>query len=528
MRDASGHEHASDGRFGRTAGQHGGKEESSKRSEPKKKPRTASQGARGQSKPSSDPRHNPDLDPAWNSESPKPKPAASGNIRHNPALDELMDIEGWNSPQKPDPAKMATEAAAKIGQQFAFGKAHKVKDFIAALRGVDPATLQAIAQTAGFQKTDKPRDVVQKFYAAFGGKVKVSFPGTPPPLPKRGKLIGHDPKEDQQLRDAVAAKKGGKQPPPLPGQAPKPTSDKMQQTQDKRKSASDHWNSLDQSAKHELAKKWIEATGGRKDLHRWLADYLHPKPRKRRKGWHPWLIKRTQWDESKHPRGQAENAGEFASGGGSGSKKKTEVAKPVAGESKMAVQAKAIVKKIKPVKQRAFTGEPTGGKISKQLAGAIGEEIIIQYLQSQGFKDAGQLSGFVGTEKNNLPVDLIHDHRVIEVKTGQSSNSDAAQQWRLTIGEPGEKEKAWLKTASGEEKAAFNAKKQAMIHKRKKEEIAKLGKELGYTVKGNTMTVIINPDTKTADLYKFEGFHDRIGWKSETATNGYIGSVKYG
>ena len=41
------------------------------------------------------------------------------------------------------------------------------------------------------------------------------------------------------------------------------------------------------------------------------------------------------------------------------------------------------------------------------------------------------------------------------------------------------------------------------------------------------MTCIINPDTKTADIYKFEGWHDRIGWNSEEAKKAYVGTVKY-
>lgn len=270
----------------------------------------------------------------------------------------------------------------------------------------------------------------------------------------------------------------------------------------------------------------------------------------------PSFVIKATWQESKHPRGQPKNRGQFGrGGGGSSSQKKTprltpeqigEVVARVA-QSKIRTQqrqskeptstaptgklseiARIMVGEIKESKQRAFTGEPTGGKISKQLAGAIGEEIIIKHLHSLGYEDAGHLSGFVGTEKNNLPVDLIHDHRVIEVKTGQSSNGAGAQQWRLTIGEPGEKEKALLKKMSPEAKAKFNAKKQAEIHKRKKLEIAKLERELGYSVKGKTMTVIINPDTKTADLYEFDGFHDRIGWTSEQAKSGYVKSVRYG
>lgn len=197
--------------------------------------------------------------------------------------------------------------------------------------------------------------------------------------------------------------------------------------------------------------------------------------------------------------------------------------------SKMTDQAREIVKgKLKKTKGRAWSGEPTGGKISKQLAGAIGEEIIINHLRSLGFKDAGHLSAFVQSERNNLPVDLIHDHQVIEVKTGQASNSKEAQQWRLTIGEPSAEEKAWLAKASPEQKALRNAKKQQEIHKRKMAEIARIEKELGFKVGGKTMTVILNTETQTADIYSFDGFHDRIGWTSESAKAGYVGSVRYG
>lgn len=203
--------------------------------------------------------------------------------------------------------------------------------------------------------------------------------------------------------------------------------------------------------------------------------------------------------------------------------------KPTESGGGLKEQATKIVGKIKPSKQRAFEGKPKDvPKISKQLAGAIGEEIVIQWLRSRGFKDAGHLSAFVGSERNNLPVDLVHDHKVIEVKTGQASNGTGAQQWRLTIGEPGEEEKRWLASATDVEKAAWNADKQQQIHERKAAAIKELEEELGYTVGGGTMTVILDPEAKTADVYEFPGFHDRVGWNTDVARAGYVGSVRYG
>lgn len=179
---------------------------------------------------------------------------------------------------------------------------------------------------------------------------------------------------------------------------------------------------------------------------------------------------------------------------------------------------------IKPTKERVFQGTPVNAaKISKQEAGKIGEDLVIAHLQLKGMKDARPMN----LDRNNFPIDLVQDHEVIEVKTGQVSNGAGAQQWRLTIGEPGKEEKAWLAKAPEAEKAAWNTKKQQKIHARKEKIVKGLTKEFGKTPKVSTMTVILNPETKKADLYKFDGFHDRIGWNSEQAKKAYIGSMSY-
>jgi hypothetical protein len=175
--------------------------------------------------------------------------------------------------------------------------------------------------------------------------------------------------------------------------------------------------------------------------------------------------------------------------------------------------------------QRAFNGKQVAieTKMSKQQAGALGEALVIDYLHSQGYEDAAPLN----SELPNFAVDLVQDHEVIEVKTGMASNSAAAQQWRMTIGEPGKAEKAWLQSASPAEKAAWNSRKNEMIKERKQAAMDKISEAVGHPVKGRTMTTILNPDTKTIDLYSFEGFHQRIGWNSQQAKDGYIGSFTY-
>lgn len=179
---------------------------------------------------------------------------------------------------------------------------------------------------------------------------------------------------------------------------------------------------------------------------------------------------------------------------------------------------------ITQTRERAFSGKQVEGtKLSKLQTGALGEKLAIHYLKSIGFKDARTLNE-VG---NNFPVDLVQDHEVYEVKAGLSSNGPSSQQWRATIGQPGPKEREWLKIASKEEKRAWNQQKQKAILKRKQQAVRTVSKRVGHPVKGKTLSVIINPDTRTVDVYQFDGFHLRVGWNSEQAKGAYRGSFRY-
>jgi len=181
---------------------------------------------------------------------------------------------------------------------------------------------------------------------------------------------------------------------------------------------------------------------------------------------------------------------------------------------------------IAPTKQRAFTGKQVATKItlSKQQAGALGEKIVVANLHAAGFKDAAPLN----SKKSNFPVDAVHDHKVIEIKTGLVSNGKSAQQWRATIGQPGKKESVWLKKASPTAKAEWNQKKSEKILERKKAAVASISKEMGLRAKGETVAVIINPDKRIADIYRFSGFHLRIAWNAPATASAYVGSVSYG
>lgn len=242
-------------------------------------------------------------------------------------------------------------------------------------------------------------------------------------------------------------------------------------------------------------------------------------------GWRiAWMEKLAPWrayafDESKHPRkGKGDpEGGRFAPSG---------LGERATGEAERGAPAKALPQlTVVPSRQRAWSGAAVAlrGRISKQRLGDLAEGVAVGWLRRQGFRDAAPLN----INRNNFPLDLIQDHEVIEVKAGLASNGPSAQQWRATIGEPGAREKAWLAGAAPDAVARWNARKQAAILRRKESAARAIERRLGRKLKRSTLTLIVNPDAKTADLYKFDGFHARVGWGSEQARAAYVGSVRF-
>jgi hypothetical protein len=199
---------------------------------------------------------------------------------------------------------------------------------------------------------------------------------------------------------------------------------------------------------------------------------------------------------------------------------------PFNAKVKQTMDANPNHKHLKRVDKRVYEGEQRliQTQISKQTAGAIGEHIAVAFLKGEGIHDAAPLN----TRTTNFPVDLIGDHILVEVKTGLISNQKGAQHWRATIGQPGKKETEWLKTASKEDKAAWNKRKNQEILARKNKVLDDMTKKYGTKIKAKTLTTIINPDTHTADVYLFEGFHSAIRWNSDEAKKAYQGTFHYG
>ena len=141
-------------------------------------------------------------------------------------------------------------------------------------------------------------------------------------------------------------------------------------------------------------------------------------------------------------------------------------------------------------------------------------------------KYLGDTASTLNVGRNNYPIDFVSHDRVVEVKTGLSTNPKASQQWRATIGQPGKKESEWLKTATAEEKRAWNNQKRQAILERKQRAVDEVSKKLGRPLKPTTLGVIIDPHTREAHVYEFEGFHLRIGWSDKGVKEAYRASYK--
>ena len=188
----------------------------------------------------------------------------------------------------------------------------------------------------------------------------------------------------------------------------------------------------------------------------------------------------------------------------------------------MSVPAQLV---LRPHAVRAWRGAAVAlsTRLSRLETGALGERVAAAYVRRQGYRDVRSLN----MRGNNFPVDLMQDHEVIEVKTGLASNGPSAQHWRATIGQPGVKEQVWLAEATPAQKAAWNARKGALILQRKQRAVADFARQSGHPVRARTLGVILNPDARTADVYEFAGFHLRLGWHGASAEAGYRGTFCY-
>lgn len=176
---------------------------------------------------------------------------------------------------------------------------------------------------------------------------------------------------------------------------------------------------------------------------------------------------------------------------------------------------------------RVFAGKQvlTKDKLTKLETDALGERIFSEWAQTMGLKDIQSLNELHGV--NNYPLDLAADHMAIELKTGLVSNTRGAQQWNVKLGKPGPSEQALMDKMSATKLAAWNEKKMQAAMQRKSDALKEVSQETGTRLTGWTVGLIVNPDTQTADIHAFKGFHRRIGWKSPDMQKAYVTTIKY-
>lgn len=182
--------------------------------------------------------------------------------------------------------------------------------------------------------------------------------------------------------------------------------------------------------------------------------------------------------------------------------------------------------KIQPTRERAFTGQPVPTKIrlTNKETDKITEAVAIQHLRKMGFKDAevaATVRGYKGG--NNYAVDVYADHEAIELKGGQVANGASAQQWRVKYGQ----EPKYMASLSDAKKQAMRADMAAKCLADKEKARKWLEKRTGHKCKAVTYTAIIDPDKRVVDLYRFNSYHLRLGWKSPITQSAYVRSYKY-
>lgn len=225
-----------------------------------------------------------------------------------------------------------------------------------------------------------------------------------------------------------------------------------------------------------------------------------------------------------------DETGKWTKGAGAGKKEKTEIVpkKEPATHPGAAHGSEVTVKLTKEMAApRNAKGkiEPVAvkTKLSKQETGRVAEAGIRAYLRDiEGISDTVGLN----SGKPNESIDLFGDSMAPEVKGGLCSNSGGAQQWRITFSmELGQKEQAEYDALTPEQQKAWREKKQRACLERKLALLKKLSKERGKKINAVTFTGIVNPDTRTIDIYRTDGYHQRIGWNDPQAK--HVASVRY-
>lgn len=173
--------------------------------------------------------------------------------------------------------------------------------------------------------------------------------------------------------------------------------------------------------------------------------------------------------------------------------------------------------------QRVWGGEPVEPgtrQLTKLQVGELGEQLAMKVLSDKNGVPFTTLNKGI----NNAPIDVAGDHQAVEVKTGLASNGKTAQHWRATIGQPGKAETELIKQMSKQEKREHHDWKREQIIARKQNMLKEMSAVAGGEVKPVTVGIILHPDGSKGDVYRFDGFHQRIPWNKAAEMGEYLGT----
>ena len=181
--------------------------------------------------------------------------------------------------------------------------------------------------------------------------------------------------------------------------------------------------------------------------------------------------------------------------------------------------------KLTKVADRSYNKKsvPLKTKISKYDTGKLGERLAASYMKKV-FKLRTRT---LNVKMSNSPIDLKAGKFLIEAKGGLISNKKGSRYWQANDGEMGELQKQQVREMTPEKrKAWYDVRKEGIIP-RKYRLLAAMTRRDGIKYQPRTITTIINPDTKTFDVYVFKGYHRYVGWDSPLAIESFAGTFKY-
>ena len=171
--------------------------------------------------------------------------------------------------------------------------------------------------------------------------------------------------------------------------------------------------------------------------------------------------------------------------------------------------------------EHAVVPRTAEGKRRQRVAAQhLGERIAAQFLRDHGDTDVVPLGGTA------MPFDVLTRQHAVEVKTGLVHTTAGSAQWRCSLPALQGSEEARVSRMTEAERSRYMADKRAAMMQRKADAVAEVQRVI--PVKPVTIALILDPVVDGAlgkvDVFWFEGFHQRLGYRSPEARRAFRGT----